>query len=86
MALNAGTLATAIENGVRSSQSLGATPYPQLTSYCQALATAIVDHIKNNAEIDTGKANGYTEEIETTPGPNLNKSQILDVPVTGGIK
>lgn len=86
MALDAGRLATAIENGVRSSQSLGPTPYPLLTSYCQALATAIISEITGHAEIDTGKANGYTEEIETTPGPNLNKSQILDVPVTGGVK
>lgn len=85
MALNATQLGSELEQAVRSSQALGATPYPQLTSYCNAIAQAIVDHFKNNAVIKEGKANGFTEEVETT-GPNIHKSEILNVPVTGGIE
>lgn len=86
MALNAANLGSELEQAVRSSQGLDGTPYPQLTAYCNAIAAAIVDHFVANAELKMAKANGYTEEIETTPGPNLNKSEIIDVPVTGGIE
>ncbi len=84
MALDSSRLATAIENGVRSSQSLGVTSYPQLTAYCQALASAIVTEITANAQINNGLANGLTGVINTTE-PNINKSPISNVPVTGGI-
>lgn len=84
MALNAAALGSELETAVRSSQSLDATPYPQLTAYCNAIAQAIVDHIVNNAELNMAQANGFTEEVETV-GPNINKSEIINVPVTGGI-
>lgn len=83
MALNASSLAADIESGVRSSQGLGSTPYPQLTSYCQALATAIVDHIKNNAEIDNGQVNSNN----VTRSPSDTATYTIDsTTVTGGIK
>lgn len=48
------TLKVTIESQIRTFLSLGITPYPQLTAWSEAMATAIatdvVNHIKNTAQ------------------------------------
>lgn len=91
MALNAttlgGVLKTEIEAQVRSFLGLGATPYPQLTSWAEAMGTAIatkvVDHIKTNAELDNAKFSGTFGG--TVTGATCSTT-ITNQPVTGGIK
>lgn len=83
MALNAANLGSELEQAVRSSQGLDGTPYPQLTAYCNAIAQAIVDHFKNNAELDNAKFSGVFPG--TVTGVTCSTT-ITDEEVTGGIK
>jgi hypothetical protein len=83
MALNAANLGSELETAVRTSQNLDGTPYPELTAYCNAIAQAIVDHFKNNVELDNAKFSG------TFPGTVSGatcSTTITDEEVTGGIK
>lgn len=85
MALDADRLKTAltpeIESQMRSLLTLGGTPYPQLSNFAEALATAIankvVEEIIDNAEVKvsgtiypdisgTGTPNGYLLEDNST--------------------
>lgn len=63
MALNSGSLATSIENNIRAAMGLGSTPYPQMTDYCNALAQAIVDHIKENAVVTVALNGTYNGTV-----------------------
>lgn len=82
MALDASQLASDLETGIRSAFTLGATPYPRLTQYCNVLATTIVDHFKNHAEINNGKTTGA---VVRTPADAASYA-FTNQPVTGGIK
>ena len=70
MALDKDRLKASLEAKIRTSQNLGATPYPQLTSYCGAVAEAIVKEITDNASVNP----------EKSPTVKLK----VDVPVSGG--
>jgi hypothetical protein len=92
MALNATTLKTSlgatIETKLRAAPALGipAGSLPAFTAWCNALAdaisTEIVNHLKANAEIDNGFANGNTGTTANVAGGY----PITNVGVTGGIK
>lgn len=72
--LNAGRLATNIENGIRANQGLGSAPLPDLTAFCNTLATSIVNEVKEalvtvNVAITTGvPPNQTTENHQGTGG------------------
>jgi len=89
MALNKTALASELETNIRNSQGLDATPYPELTGFCQAVANTIIDHFVSNAELSGAKANGATAAGDGTylsPGDvTVSALDINDVPVSGGI-
>lgn len=78
MALNASSLASEIESGVRSAMELGSTPYPQMTAYCNALASAIVNHIKDNLSVQI-----TIDETFAGTVTGLTSSTPVDVTVEG---
>lgn len=88
MALSSSRLATALEDVIRSGIGLGATAYPNLTSFCSALATAIVTEIQGHAAITSGVANGVTGTASApVTGGNaaVPALSITNVAVTGGV-
>lgn len=90
MALNATTLKneykTDLEAQIRLFLSLGSTPYPQLTQFCEAVATAIanktVAHITANAALNNAKFSGT---FNGTVAGAVCTTTITNQPVTGGI-
>lgn len=90
MALDATRLKNALspdlESQIRSFLNLGATPYPDLTNFCNAIATSfankVVAEITANAALNNAKFSG------TFPGTVSGatcSTTITDQAVTGGI-
>ena len=81
-----GDLKPEIEAQMRSLLNLGSTPYPDLTKFADALATAIatkvVAHIKSNAELDNAKFSGSYG----VTGGSGGTVTITNQPVSGGVK
>ena len=83
MALSASRLASALEAGIRSAEGLDATPYPGLTAFCNAVATAVVSEITGNAVVTVDKASASIN-LSVPSVPNTQTIQPTSNP-TGSI-
>lgn len=75
MALTVNSMSSDIETQLRTMiPAIPAGPLPDLTNFCNAMATAIVNNIKANAELSSAHI------VDTDPS-----STIDGLPVVGGI-
>ena len=78
------TLKVTIENQVRSFLSLGVTPYPQLTAWSEAMATAIATDVVNHITANAQTAAQFSGTYNVTGGSGGTVT-ITNQPVNGSV-